>query len=242
MSQKFYNKASVQTAMVSGVVVIIVTAATIWHQRSELKQENERLNQLSSEQSTEIQRLETLLTPFRTIALEKYTGTEAEALQQLANRIAFIEKEAAEARVALKEAQDRLSDIQEMRRLPKEKADRISQLLKSDIFKASPDIVLRVGSVSDTEAYIYAMDFLTLFKDCGIKIYPTPMGRFPNDIVQLKPHDIGLVLEVNDVNNPIQAFVELVKLMVSLDIPIRVGQNEELKSNEALLSVLKKPI
>jgi|GEM_PF-3097880 len=35
----------------------------------------------------EIQRLETLLTPFKTIALEKYTGTEAEALRQLGSQL-----------------------------------------------------------------------------------------------------------------------------------------------------------
>ena len=35
----------------------------------------------------EVQRLETLLTPFRTMALEKFTGSEQEALRQLAGQI-----------------------------------------------------------------------------------------------------------------------------------------------------------
>jgi len=43
------------------------------------------------QKDTEIQRLETLLTPFRTIALEKFTGPEGEALKKLAERIATID-------------------------------------------------------------------------------------------------------------------------------------------------------
>ncbi len=78
MSQKFYQKASVQVAMVSAVVLIIVTIITIAHQRSQLKSDNIRLQRENDTKTTEIQRLETLLTPFRTIALEKYTLPEAE--------------------------------------------------------------------------------------------------------------------------------------------------------------------
>jgi len=39
----------------------------------------------------EIQRLEILLTPFRTIALERYTGSETEAILKLATRIQELE-------------------------------------------------------------------------------------------------------------------------------------------------------
>jgi hypothetical protein len=43
------------------------------------------------EKTAEIQRLETLLTPFRTIALERFTGSESEKLKQLANQITELE-------------------------------------------------------------------------------------------------------------------------------------------------------
>jgi hypothetical protein len=43
-------------------------------------------------QSSEIQRLETLLTPFRTIALEKFTGPEKESLNELAEYITNLQK------------------------------------------------------------------------------------------------------------------------------------------------------
>ena len=91
MSQKFYQKATVQVAMVSGLVVLLVTAITICHQRSELTRENKRLNSLTQKQTAEIQRLETQLTPFKTIALEKYTGSEQDRMKKLAERIQELE-------------------------------------------------------------------------------------------------------------------------------------------------------
>jgi hypothetical protein len=48
-------------------------------------------NETIQAKTAEIQRLETLLTPFKTIALEKYTGSEAEALRQLGVRLQQIE-------------------------------------------------------------------------------------------------------------------------------------------------------
>ena len=91
MSQKFYQKASVQVAMVTAIGLIIVTIITIAHQRSQLKSDNIRLQRENDSKTTEIQRLETLLTPFRTIALEKYTLPEAEALRKLAKQIGVLQ-------------------------------------------------------------------------------------------------------------------------------------------------------
>jgi cell division protein FtsL len=91
MSQKFYQKASVQVAMVTAIGLIIVTLITIAHQRSQLKSDNNRLQRENESKTTEIQRLETLLTPFRTIALEKYTLPEAEALRKLAKQIGVLQ-------------------------------------------------------------------------------------------------------------------------------------------------------
>jgi tetratricopeptide (TPR) repeat protein len=49
------------------------------------------LNRKIEEQKGEIQLLETQLTPFRTIALERFSGTEAEALSKLAFQIKELE-------------------------------------------------------------------------------------------------------------------------------------------------------
>jgi len=105
MSQKFYQKASVQVAIVSAIGLIIVTILTIAHQRSQLKSDNIRLHQENDAKTAEIQRLETLLTPFRTIALEKYTLPEAEALRKLAGQIG-------ELQVADKRKTDKIAELE----------------------------------------------------------------------------------------------------------------------------------
>ena len=92
MTQKFYQKASVQAAMVAAIGLIIVTVLTISHQRSQLKKDNARLQHENEEQTAEIQRLETLLTPFRTLALASYTLPEAQALRKLAEQIGLLQE------------------------------------------------------------------------------------------------------------------------------------------------------
>lgn len=54
MSQKFYQKASVQVAIVSAICLIIVTVITILHQRSQLKTDNIDLNKQIRKLETEL--------------------------------------------------------------------------------------------------------------------------------------------------------------------------------------------
>lgn len=68
-----------------------------WH-TTELEQKVADLKEENGKKDSEIQRLETLLTPFRTIALERYTGPEEEALRKLAQRITGLEKELAQTK------------------------------------------------------------------------------------------------------------------------------------------------
>ncbi|RJQ54058.1 MAG: hypothetical protein C4530_17110 [Desulfobacteraceae bacterium] len=100
MGQKFYQKASVQVVMVTGIVAIVIAAGQIWFAHSNVKVENRKLNRDIqilrddlAKSNGEVQRLETLLTPFRTIALERYAGPEGEALRKLASKIAEIESQ-----------------------------------------------------------------------------------------------------------------------------------------------------
>jgi cell division protein FtsB len=98
MAQKFYQKASVQVAIVSGIIALTIAAMHIWFNYSAVNSRNEDLVKETDalranldNSKAEIQRLETLLTPFRTIALERYTGPEQEALSKLAQRIRSLE-------------------------------------------------------------------------------------------------------------------------------------------------------
>ena len=85
---KWYNKGIVQAALVAGVIqIIIIIIIHIFFKVPSLK---DRIAFLENEKSTltvENQRLETILIPFKTIALEKFTGPESERLLKLADQI-----------------------------------------------------------------------------------------------------------------------------------------------------------
>ena len=93
--QKWYQKATVQSAFVATIGAAITALIPVFlgyfHELPKIKQENNQLHQEITENLAEIQRLETLLTPFKTIALERYTGTEAEVLSKLAFRLHDVE-------------------------------------------------------------------------------------------------------------------------------------------------------
>lgn len=90
-------------------VALVILGLQLWDARSQLKEDNKglrnkieikdgkilELTQKLLDKNTEIQRLETQLTPFKTIALEKYTGSEEDALKELAQNLKVIESKTA---------------------------------------------------------------------------------------------------------------------------------------------------
>ncbi len=92
MAQKWFQSVGVRAALILTIGGIVVAGMNILHERSQVKRDvaskDARLADLTDQLSlsrSEIQRLETQLAPFKTIALEKYTGSEQEKLQKLAD-------------------------------------------------------------------------------------------------------------------------------------------------------------
>lgn len=80
MGQRWYQKASVQSAMVTGgcaVAASLITFIAISPETTRLKNENQTLH-------LEIDRLNAEMIPFKTEALRRYPGDEKEALAKLA--------------------------------------------------------------------------------------------------------------------------------------------------------------
>jgi hypothetical protein len=102
MSQCFYQKASVQAAIVVTLGTIITTCVVILHQQSTLTRENARLSQDCASKDRELLRLETELAPFRALALERFPGKESQALSNLAERLRDLTKQTQDDRQTLK--------------------------------------------------------------------------------------------------------------------------------------------
>ncbi len=88
----------VQAAIVAGVFSLIgiwfgyhLQSSGLESKVSSLEENVTKRESVIRDKTAEIQRLETLLTPFRTIALERYAGPEGEALQQLADQIGILQ-------------------------------------------------------------------------------------------------------------------------------------------------------
>ena len=73
MARRWYHKASVQTALVSGVFLTIVTAIVQFSPKARLE--------------GQVKSLETQLAPFRTLAVERFGGNEQQALAKLAAQL-----------------------------------------------------------------------------------------------------------------------------------------------------------
>ena len=92
MATKWYQKATVQGALVAAAGLIIITLIPIALQVPKLQEANHTLERSIGEKNVQLQRLETQLAPFKTIALERYTGPENEALAKLAGQVQLLQR------------------------------------------------------------------------------------------------------------------------------------------------------
>jgi hypothetical protein len=118
MAQKWYQKATVQGAIVAALALLIATLAPIALEVPSLKSDNAELNRKLTDKTADVQRLETQLAPFRTIALERYTGPENEALAKLASQIQLLQELDAQKTVKIESLQKELDKTSEQARPP----------------------------------------------------------------------------------------------------------------------------
>jgi len=207
MPIKFYQKASVQVAIITGIVVLLTTSTTIIHQRSSLIQDNKRLNRLAQDQTAEIQRLETLLTPFRTIALQEFAGPEAEALQKLAERISIIDATLTETKKDLDSTKKYLAYATNDRTL----SDNQLIVLEKSLHELTGKVVVK-SDLLDPEA-------LSLAKQIETVIVKTKLSLIKQDLKDiLALYAKGVVLIVNDIKHPPPHTRAIQKALLSIGI------------------------
>jgi hypothetical protein len=155
---------------------------------------------------------------------------------------AELQRQAEEARAEAARVNERLHKLQEIRRLPADKAASLSELLRSEVFQKEPKPKIRVMSATDSEANIYAMDFLSLFKLHGISGQRYSDNDVPALGLQFSPQDYGLSFLVNNYENPGIAFVRFSELMIELGLIMTLCEDPEQAVNTASLAILRKPL
>ena len=120
MPQKFYQKATVQAASIGAIGVIVATAiaTAIPHLLDipELEKKVEDLETALKTSEIENQKLETQLTPYKTVALELFGGSEAEALSKLLFRFQDLEQNVAELEEIEKERKIEIAKLEQLKK------------------------------------------------------------------------------------------------------------------------------
>ncbi len=167
MATKWYKKATVQAALVAAAAVIIAGLVPLALQVPKLNDENRGLERTIGEKNAEIRRLETQLAPFKTIALERYTGPASEALAKLASQVELLQ------------------------RLDAEKTAKIQTLeksLKETSVQASPPVLsLASCKVSDKDAHKgsdIALQFIEKRSSWRNRVCGRSLGFFPSTACQ----------------------------------------------------------
>ena len=179
------------------------------------------------------------------------TKTEAdirisEAKKQAAEaieRAAEANKQAEEAKAETAKTNERLKSAQEARRLSRNQIGTLDFLFRSDVFQKPKPKQLRVSSVEDAEARMFAMELQNLMKLCGVNIYPTD-GGLPSTCVQLDPESPSLVLAAQsaEVSSEMQHLAHFERVMLDLGFEMQLVHDANLRVGEGVLHVMRKKV
>ena len=168
-----------------------------------LREENQDLQRNLGVKDMEIQRLNLLLTPFKTVALERYSGTENEALAKLGTRLNDIQT-----------GLEHLSQQQGPRHLSPEVRQRLLECLK-DVPKGTVCVVPN-QLVGRDEAFSYANEFLSLFSSAGYDC----RGNAEVNVAQWPHNGLGIELYDSSIIPPFAA--SLMRCLVTYGIVINI--------------------
>jgi|ERR1039458_276901 hypothetical protein len=158
------------------------------------------------------------------------------------------------ARASAAAANERIEKMRLLRTLTKSQTDTLAPFLKQNLQLTRPELYIPtvgVASVADTEAQMYAIQFINLFIACGVNIYPTKRtpegGSLPREITQLVPSKYGLMLAVGSKNGSdirpgvYESFVGLQKALQSIGLDVPLVNDDTMRFEDAQLNVLRKP-
>lgn len=179
MAQRFYQKASVQVAIVGAIGLIIATVITIGHQRSELRLDNKNLQtKLADSQSAladvkaERDKYQTQLAPFLAVAERRFPDEPTDKRLELL--LTKLDK-------AISDVQSAALKVSPERTLPPE----VQQSLVTKL-KSLPALNIEITCIlGDTEGFALASQIKRVFDEAGWKVNGVNQAVFTAPIKRL---------------------------------------------------------
>ena len=176
MAQRFYQKASVQVAIVTTIGLIIVTLITIFHQRSELRLDNKNLQTKLSDSEkvlidvkAERDKYQTQLAPFLAIAERSFPGESTNKRLELL--LTKLDK-------AINDVQSAARKVSPKRTL----GAKLEQTLIANLKSSHPINVKITGVMGDTESLVLANQIKEVFNRAGWGVKAVDQKAFINPI------------------------------------------------------------
>ncbi len=179
MAQRFYQKASVQVAIVGAMGLIFATVVTIGHQRSELRLDNKNLQtKLADSQAAladvkaERDKYQTQLAPFLAVAERRFPDEPTDKRLELL--LTRLDK-------AISDVQSAALKVSPERTLPPE----VQQSLVAKL-KSIPSLNIEITCImGDAEGFALASQIKVLFDEAGWKVRGVNQSFFKQPIKRL---------------------------------------------------------
>jgi hypothetical protein len=227
--------------VLSAIILVFASVGSIWANSVLSRYTSVAIAEANSAAKTADARAEEARLGAATANLEAAKASERAAT--LEKQTAEITKQAEEARAETAKVKERLQKMQEMRRLTKDKADTLSKIFRSEYYQSEPKLNLRIGSISDAEPTMLAMDFIQLLKACEVNCFPTPGGTHPIPFTQIRQTNADMVLTRNSewLTHEAIGFSQLLFALDALGFIVRQEVDATLGDREAILSMVMKP-
>lgn len=179
MAQRFYQKASVQVAIVTAIGIVIVTVITVGHQRSELRRDNKNLqtklddsHSVLADVKAERDKYQTQLAPFLAVATRRFPDEPTDKRLELL--LARLDK-------AINDVQSAARKVSPERTLSPE----LRQSLVANL-KSIPSLNIEITCIlGDTEAFSLASQIKSVFDEAGWKVNGVNQAVFSVPIKRL---------------------------------------------------------
>jgi hypothetical protein len=219
----------VNAALIGGAVAIglaVVPAALVWRENSALKKE------LSSK-TAKIQELEFELTPFRTLALERFSKADPQALKQLAEQMTALQSEYAKQLDLIASLKAQLDDLRKastrtdltlrqlQRTIPPETRTELVNLLKT-LPKANVEVLCYASD--SPEALHFSKELQALFIECDF-------NATLNTTIYMHNGTFGEFVRINSLEYHPRCADAIIPLLRSCGLAFTVVTNKAIPTN-----------